>query len=91
MHPLFQQLVVLGNQSVFPQYTLLTPNDENITMANRICQTVSRGKETSKLTLLTLKLSVVSVNCRTLKCFLAMRKKKRCKASLWPQEKQTIQ
>ncbi|KAK3754952.1 hypothetical protein RRG08_004072 [Elysia crispata] len=42
MHPLFQQLVVLGNQSVFPQYTLLTPNDENITMANRICQTVSR-------------------------------------------------
>ncbi|GFR70043.1 histone-lysine N-methyltransferase SETMAR [Elysia marginata] len=42
VHPIQQTLVVIGNQSVFPQWTILVPDAENDTLANRICQTTGR-------------------------------------------------
>lgn len=40
--PTLHSLVVVGNQSIYPQWTILVPDAENASLANRVCKTISR-------------------------------------------------
>ncbi|CAL1527689.1 unnamed protein product [Lymnaea stagnalis] len=40
-HPSLPYLVVLNNQTVYPQWTILIPDADNSTLADRVCKTTS--------------------------------------------------